>query len=85
MLPDGFHRIRHYGLLASSRRKANIARIRAIIGVETLTDKAEDEEEAASLTLREACPDCGGQMRIIETFRRGQRPATRAPPGKAAA
>ena len=28
VLPDGFHRIRHYGLLASAARKANIAKIR---------------------------------------------------------
>ena len=26
------------------------------------------------LTLREPCPDCGGPMRIIETFHRGQKP-----------
>ena len=32
--------------------------------------------------LREPCPDCGGPMRIIETFRRGERPTTRAPPPK---
>jgi hypothetical protein len=27
VLPDRFHRIRHYGLLASSTRKANIANL----------------------------------------------------------
>ena len=32
VLPDGFHRIRHYGLLASAARKANIAKIRALLG-----------------------------------------------------
>jgi putative transposase len=26
ILPDGFHRIRHYGLLASAARKTNIAK-----------------------------------------------------------
>jgi hypothetical protein len=31
VLPDGFHRIRHYGLLASGRRAGTIARIRQII------------------------------------------------------
>jgi hypothetical protein len=85
VLPDGFHRIRHYGVLASSKRKANIARIRAIIGAEASLGETAEVEETVPLTLREACPDCGGQMRIIEAFRRGQRPATRAPPGKAAA
>ncbi|AUQ67411.1 transposase [Phaeobacter inhibens] len=28
VLPDGFHRIRHYGVLAGVTRKATIARIR---------------------------------------------------------
>ncbi len=32
VLPGGFHRIRHYGLLASAQRKANIAKVRALIG-----------------------------------------------------
>ena len=27
VLPKGFHRIRHYGLLASAARKANVARV----------------------------------------------------------
>ena len=33
VLPRGFHRIRHYGLLASSARKASIARARKLLGV----------------------------------------------------
>ena len=32
VLPDGFHRIRHYGLLASAQRKVNIAKVRVLIG-----------------------------------------------------
>ena len=66
VLPDRFHRIRHYGMLARSGRKANIA-------------------EVVPLTLREPCPDFDGAMRIIETFPRGQKPQSRAPPRKAAA
>jgi len=85
VLPDGFHRIRHYGLLASGSRKANIARIRALLGAEPAKQEDPPSAEIIPLTLREPCPDCGGQMRIIETFRRGQRPSTRAPPRKDAA
>ena len=33
VLPGGFHRIRHYGLLASGRRAANIARARELLAV----------------------------------------------------
>jgi hypothetical protein len=35
VLPDRFHRIRHYGLLASARRKANIAKVRVLLGAQT--------------------------------------------------
>jgi hypothetical protein len=35
VLPDRFHRIRHYGLLASSTRKANIAKARTLLGAQT--------------------------------------------------
>ena len=85
VLPDGFHRIRHYGLLASATRKANIAKARALLGAEPVKNEDPPTAEIIPLTLREPCPDCGGQMRIIETFRRGQKPQTRAPPRQAAA
>jgi len=87
VLPDGFHRIRHYGLLASSARKANITKIRALLCVQQ-TDRVaapEPQTEIAPLTLREPCPCCGGPMRIIEIFRRGQKPMSRAPPREQAA
>lgn len=84
VLPDGFHRIRHYGLLASAVRKANIAKIRHLLEVEQ-PPKHEDSTEIIPLTLREPCPDCGGPMRIIETFRRGEVPRSRAPPRDQAA
>lgn len=82
VLPDGFHRIRHYGLLASANRKANIAMIRAMLCVQRAEQTAAQRPEAEiiPLTLREPCPCCGGPMRIIETFRRGQKPMSRAPP-----
>ncbi len=87
VLPDGFHRIRHYGLLASSTRKANITKIRALLCIqrpEQATASGPDAE-IIPLTLREPCPCCGGPMRIIEVFRRGQKPMSRAPPREWAA
>lgn len=82
VLPDGFHRIRHYGFLASSTRKPSITKIRSLLCVQrpeqVATPKA--EAEVIPLMLREPCPCCAGPMRIIETFRRGQRPMSRAPP-----
>jgi hypothetical protein len=85
VLPDRFHRIRHYGLLASSTRKANIAKARALLGVKQPEQEPQLDAQITPLTLREPCPNCGGDMRIIETFRRGQKPQSRAPPRKAAA
>ncbi len=85
VLPDGFHRIRHYGLLASAQRKVNIARIRHLLAATAPEQELQADGEIVPLTLREPCPDCGGPMRIIEIFRRGQKPMTRAPPREQAA
>lgn len=85
VLPDGFHRIRHYGLLASTNRKTNIAKIQTLLGAEGDGQEEPPTAEMIPLTLREPCPDCGGPMRIIETFRRGELPRSRAPPRRQAA
>jgi Putative transposase len=85
VLPDGFHRIRHYGLLASAGRKTNVAKIRALLGAEAPSPDVAPSAKIIALTLREPCPDCGGPMHIIEIFRRGQKPRSRAPPREQAA
>ena len=85
VLPDGFHRIRHYGLLASAARKATIARIRGLLGEAPQVPDPQESAEVIPLTLREPCPCCGGAMRIVEIFRRGQKPSSRAPPQEQAA
>ena len=86
VLPDGFHRIRHYGLFASASRKRNLEKIRQLLGAGPSAEtEATDTDPAPPLTLREPCPDCGGVMGIIETFQHGERPVTRAPPREAAA
>ena len=85
VLPDGFHRIRHYGLLASAVRRANIAKIRTLLGATQPVTPPEGPVESVPLTLREPCPCCGAPMRIIEIFRRGHTPRTRAPPREQAA
>lgn len=84
--PDRFHRIRHYGFLAGAGRKEKVTKIRALLGDIKSAELDQPSAEAAPpLTMREPCPECGGPMRIIETFRRGQIPRTRAPPRKQAA
>jgi hypothetical protein len=79
VLPKGFHRIRHYGLLAGSARKASIARARQLLDVAPPPD---DTEPAEPIDVRPPCPCCGGPMVIIEAFERWQQP--RAPPSSPA-
>lgn len=45
VLPKGFHRIRHYGLLASGGRKNNIARARQLLGVPSPAVEAEPTDQ----------------------------------------
>jgi len=75
VLPHGFHRIRHYGLLASAACKANIARVRDLLSVAPPPEAIAPKEPPDPLPH---CPCCGGRMRIIERFERWMQP--RAPP-----
>jgi hypothetical protein len=81
VLPDGFHRIRHYGLFASASRADNIARARELLNApapQSQSDDANSAEEPDALpTLAHPCPCCGGRMIIIETFERGSTPRHR--------
>jgi hypothetical protein len=84
VLPKGFHRIRHYGLLASAGCKANVARARELIAapVPPVNPAAEHDEADPAIGVavdhRPPCPCCGGRMIIVETFERVGTP--RAPP-----
>ena len=76
VLPKGFHRIRHYGLLAKSNRAANIARARELLAVPSPNEPKPSEATATDehRTLPSPCPCCGGRMIIIESFARGCAP-----------
>jgi len=75
VLPKGFHRIRHYGLLASAGRKANVARARELLAAPAPTEL---KETALPPDPRSPCPCCGGRMVVIEIFQRAAQ--ARAPP-----
>ena len=81
VLPKSFHRIRHYGLLARSSCAENLARARELLAVSqpqgTPDDDAGPDDPA---TNSHSCPCCGGRMRIIETFKRGESPQHRPSP-----
>ncbi len=80
VLPHGFHRIRHYGLLASGTRADNIARARRLLDVPAAQPEAGDDSRAEDPDLKplpHPCPCCGGRMVIIEIFQRGASPRYR--------
>lgn len=79
VLPRGFHRIRHYGLLAGSARKTSLALARELLNVAAQPD---DDTSGEPEDFRPACPCCGGRMIVIEVFERWRQP--RGPPGATA-
>ncbi len=88
VLPSGFHRIRHTGFLANGIRRDRIEQIRRLIDTEPEPDRTTGEDgrtDADARDPRQTCPKCGGAMRVIETFTRGQTPKSRAPPWEDAA
>ena len=81
-LPDGFHRIRHYGFLANRHRVAKLALIRGLLDQPTPpkargnADYRRRLRDLAGIDL-DRCPRCGGAMRVI-----GILPRPRAPPSR---
>ena len=77
VLPDGFHRIRHYGLFANGNRANNIALARRLLGAPDPTPSSGDRDGTENRHEDpewNACPCCGGRMIIIETFEPGSQP-----------
>ena len=86
VLPSGFHRIRHTGFLANGIRRDRVEKIRRFLHAEPAPDaqasvSKEPNDQDAHLT----CPKCASAMIVIETFKRGQTPQSRAPPWEGAA
>ena len=86
ILPPGFHRIRHYGLLANHVRVKQLQKLRQLLRNESLDDSVIDtrvdapETETADnqpITSTYICRTCGAAMIIIETF---EKQLPRAPP-----
>jgi hypothetical protein len=63
-LPDGFHRIRHYGFLANRRRADKLAQCRALLAV-TATAPSDDSQKGERCVAPVLCPSCGGLMELI--------------------
>ena len=73
VLPRGFMRVRHYGLLANRRREEKLARCRALLGCNATPPAVNGEESTPERIARltgidlTRCPVCGvGPMRLVE-------------------
>jgi hypothetical protein len=82
VLPHGFHRIRHYGLLARPACANNIARARELLAVPSAPADA-PKSDTFQRSKMPACPCCGGRMLIIEIFQRGSIPRNHPEPSAA--
>jgi hypothetical protein len=85
VLPGGFHRIRHYGLLANPVRRQNLAKIRELLHVTAIgAQAAAADEPPGNLPPRFICRHCGTPMVIIDILQRSA-PIRAPPPQRAAA
>ena len=79
VLPGGFHRIRHYGLLANAGRREHLAKARELLHViPAAAVPPPPVTVAVNVQPTFVCPHCGAAMIIVEIFARGQ--PIRAPP-----
>jgi Putative transposase len=75
VLSSGFHRIRHYGLLANANRRRDIPAVRELLHQPAPRPAAEAEDGSADHRCTSptfVCRHCGAPMLIIETFARAQ-------------
>jgi Putative transposase len=86
VLPKGFHRIRHYGLIVNAvslgRRSSHaLASSSAAAQLDPppqpTQNACEDTTLSTSKELDHTCPHCGIRMMIIETFEAGRGPRHR--------
>jgi Putative transposase len=86
-LPDGFHRIRHFGFLANGHRTERLALCRSLM-TNQVEPTAHREEEPASPESDNRigvdpppCPECGGPMRFVaDVPRSGEWPRSKTSP-----
>ena len=85
VLPPGFHRIRHFGLMANGHRAARLARCRRLLTQQAGANERVIDPPAPPASDRpptpwhdrDTCPCCGGVLRIVSAL-------PRAPPHPAA-
>ncbi len=78
VLPDGFHRIRHYGLFANANRANNIALARRLLAVPDPTPLSPGERSRRKWSRRRRL-ECLPLLRRADDHRRGLRTRLPAP------
>jgi hypothetical protein len=74
-LPDGFHRIRHYGFFANRHRAEKLALCRELLAAAAAAppDSGNEGEQPRDRSF-DLCPCCGGRMEVVGPLPRS-RPA----------
>ncbi len=75
VLPKGFHRIRHYGLLANPVRRDNLTQLRQALNASNALCEP-DVETPATSSPTFVCRTCGAPLQIVEILS----PKMRSPP-----
>jgi len=73
-LPDGVHRIRHYGFLANGQRAARLAACRALLADRTSQAAVRTAPATKAPPVPRPCPCCGRPMATITVWYHGQKP-----------
>jgi hypothetical protein len=71
VLPEGFHRIRHYGLFANGHRADKLTLCRKLLDVyspQNNSDNGVENDQPTPSFEPPPCPCCGGRMKTIEAF-----------------
>ena len=85
VLPKGFQRIRHYGLLANGNRMRLIARARELLAMTPREPEAPAQAGKLAMSVETAttpcrCPRCGNRMLVTLIFAHRWAPDSRAAP-----
>lgn len=85
VLPSGFHRIRHYGLLANAGRRDHLAQVRELLKVAPIQEPKDVMADVSGKEVQPTfvCQKCGAVMNIVEILAR--KPLIRAPPPQGSA
>ena len=78
VLPAGFHRLRHYGLLANPKRKRNLQLARVLLSAPPVPANPPTTSAHCAHQPTFQCRHCGAPMLIIQILQRAQH--IRAPP-----